>query len=253
VQIFALLFAHGSHIFRGVASPWRLSGRVMMSHQESPDPSWSVTARGQWTIPDVYFDTAGWRLAEASATRMSWIGAFGGTMTLGLSDVPEWTADPIDLDTIRHEHRSRAAKTRGGLVSAEIVELPGGAIALEVITKHHHGTGFAFDGRLYIEGGPERYILQVACTEERTGVRESIVNGLRLQLGEIDLFAMMSGPIDPGTGGRTIPGMRMDPYDSTYDDQATYSASDDDRIDEVLQTHPLSVVRSTFRRTRSSW
>jgi len=61
---------------------------------------------------------------------MSWVGAFGGAMTLGPSDVHEWTADPVDLDTIRHEHRSRAAKTRGGLVSAEIVELPGGAIVV---------------------------------------------------------------------------------------------------------------------------
>jgi hypothetical protein len=74
-----------------------------------------------------------------------------------------------------------------------------------------------------------------------------------MQLGEVDLLAMMTGPADPVTGGRRIPGMQLDPYDPSYDDEATYSASDDPRLDEVLQTHPLAVIRSSLRRAARTW
>jgi len=222
--------------------------------QEQAPTASSGTPREQFTIGGVYFDTAGWwHLTEASETRMTWTGDFGGTMTLTKDGAAARTVQPLDLEAVRREHRSRAAQSGGGLVSVEFLEVPRGGIALEVITKNRCGLGFGFDGRLFIDEGPERFVLQVVGDEETTGVRESIVNGLRVQLGEIDLLAMMSGPVNPATGGRQLPGMRMDPYDSSHDDGATYSASDDPRIDVVLQTHPLAVLRSTFRRARSSW
>jgi hypothetical protein len=220
---------------------------------ESPPPGSPATARDQWTIPGVYFDTAGWRLTDATQTSMSWVGDFGGGMTLTKDGAAARTSQPVDLDAARREHRARAAQNHGGLVSVEVVEMAGGAAALEVITKYPHGLGFGFEGRLFIDEGPERHTLRIAGDEARTGVRESIVNGLRIQLGEVDLLAMMSGPVDGATGGRPIPGMKMDPYDSAYDDQATYSASDDPRIDVVLQKHPLAVIRATLQRARSTW
>src|SRR5687768_16005935 len=110
-----------------------------MSSESHPQPDsevWHDTPRDQWTIPHAFFDTAGWRLSEATDTRMSWVGAFGGTMTMTREDVPDWTADEVDLDAIRWTHRSEAATRKGGLVSAEIVKMANGALALEVLTKY---------------------------------------------------------------------------------------------------------------------
>jgi len=174
-------------------------------------------------------------------------------MTLTRDKLPTWTASEVDLDDVRQKHRSLAAERSGGLVSAELVEMASGAIALEVLTKYPHGPGYSFEGRLLIDEGLVGYSLVMAIDEVETGVRESIVNGLRMQLGELDLAALMSGPVDPATGGRRIPGMQLDPYDAAYDDRATYSASDDPRLDDILQRHPLAVIRSSLRRARSTW
>ena len=217
-----------------------------------PD-AWHGTTRDQWTIRDVYFDTAGWRLSESTDTRMSWVGAFGGTMTLTRDDVPAWTGVEIDLDAVRRRHRSAAAERHGGLVSAEVVEMANGAVALEVLTKYPRGTGYRFEGRLLIDERPLAYAIVLGVDETKTGVRETIVNGLRMQLGELNFFDLMAGPVDPKTGGRTVPGMKLDPYDPSYDEEATYSASDDPRLDDLLQTHPLAVIRSSLYRAQLTW
>jgi hypothetical protein len=234
-------------LFRGAGQQER-----MTNPGEQPD-IWTGTTRGEWTVPGTYFQAAGWRLGTGTSARMSWVGAFGGTMTLTRDDAPAWTCDELDLDAVRQKHRSAAGARHGGLVSAEFVETGSGAPALEVVTKYRQGLGYRFEGRLFIDESPLAYTIALAGEEQETGVRESLVNALRMQLGEIDLLAMMTGPLDPATGGRRIPGMQLDPYDSARDGEATYSASDDPRIDELLQTHPLAVIRSTLRRARATW
>jgi hypothetical protein len=184
---------------------------------------------------------------------MSWVGSYGGTMTLTRDDAPAWTSAELDLPAVRQRHRSAARARDGGLVSAEFVEIASGAPALEVVTKYRQGLGYRFEGQLFIDESPLAYTIAVHAGEQKTGVRESIVTSLRMQLGEIDLLAIMAAPVDPTTGGRRIPGMQLDPYDSAHDGEAVYSASDDSRLDELLQTHPLAVVRSTLRRARATW
>ncbi len=219
---------------------------------EEPD-LWTGTTRGEWTVPGTYFQTAGWRLGAGTSGQMSWAGAFGGAMTLTREDAPAWTFDEIDLDAVRQKHRSAAAARHGGLVSAEFVETATGAPALEIVTKYRQGLGSRFEGRLLIDESPLAYTIALAGEEQETGAREALVNALRMQLGEVDVLAMMTGPVDPATGGRPIPGMQLDPYDSALDSEATYSASDDPRLDELFQTHPLAVIRSSLRRARATW
>ena len=224
----------------------------MSSRGEATD-NWRGTPRDEWTVPNTFFDTAGWKLGAATSAQMSWTGAFGGTMTFTRDDAPRWTSDALDLDAVRRKHRAEARARHGGLVSAEFVEMNSGASALEVVTKYRQGPGYRFEARLFIDESPLGYTIALEVGEQETGVRESLVNGLRMQLGEIDILAMMTGPVDPATGGRPIPGMQLDPYDAAFDAEATYSASDDPRIDELLQTHPLAVIRSTLRRATATW
>ena len=224
----------------------------------SPPPSspganeWSGTTRDEWTMPGVYFRPAGWRLSEGTSTRMAWVGKYGGTMTLTCETAPEWTAADLDLDAVRARERARASARQGGLVSAEFVEMANGALALEVVSKYGRG-GYTFEGRLLIDESPQAYSIVVTVAERDTGMRESLVNALRMQCGELTIAALMSGPADPVTGGRAIPGMQLDPYDPAFDAEATYSASDDPRLDEVMQTHPLAVTRSTLRWAQATW
>src|SRR5262249_51207439 len=158
-----------------------------------------------------------------------------------------------DQYSLMSEHRAKESAAGGGLVSAEFVEMADGALALEVVTKHPAGLGYGFAGRLLIDEPPNAFCLAVTIDEVESGVRETIVNTLRLKRGELTLAALMSGPLDPATGGRTIPGLKLDPYDPAFDGDAIYSASDDPRLDELLQTHPLAVTRSTLRRARATW
>ena len=218
----------------------------------SPARAAAGTPRDLWTISEAYFDTSGWRLSEASATTMTWV-ADCGSMTLTRHDAGAERPHLRDLPSARRDHRAHAAESRGGLVSVEPVGMPSGALALEVITKHPHHQGFGFDGRLYIEEVPDTYMIRIAADEGTTGVREALVTAVQLQLGEIDITAMMSGPVDPATGGRAISGWTMDPYDEAYDEQSTYSVSDDPRIDDVVPAHPLSVIRRMLQQIEATW
>jgi tetratricopeptide (TPR) repeat protein len=73
------------------------------------------------------------------------------------------------------------------------------------------------------------------------------------QLGEIQLPQVMDVPADRSIGGRRIPGLTQDPYDSAYDDDAVYAASDDPRLDPMFPEHPLTIIRAALLRARESW
>ncbi len=168
-----------------------------MTNRSEDTDLWTGTTRGEWTVPGTYFQTAGWSLGTGTSAQMSWVGAFGGIMTFTRDDAPAWTCDELDLDAVRQKHRSAARARHGGLVSAEFVETGSGAPALEVVTKYRQGLGYLFEGRLFVDESPLAYTIALEGKEQQTGVRESLVNVLRMQLGEIDLLAMMSGPVDP--------------------------------------------------------
>jgi hypothetical protein len=195
--------------------------------------------------------TAGWHLTEASDESMVWVGQFGGEMTLSRQHVPGRTTEPVDLEETRRAHREYWRKEGAGLVSVETIATASGATSLEVITKRPHASGFDFGAQLIIDEGPDHYYFQIGCAEGTTGVKEAIINALRILLGDVEMTGMLTA--DDGTGSRTVPGMKLDPYDSAFDADATYSIADDPRLDEVFQTHPLAVIRSTFRRVRATW
>jgi hypothetical protein len=207
------------------------------------------TSRDRWTFPGVFCHTNGWRLTEATKESMVWVGQFGGEMTLSRQHEPGRTTGPVDLAQTRREHREFWHKEGAGLVSVELFATASGATSLEVTTKSRQGMGFEFRAQLIIDEGPDHYYFYIGCGEGMTGVKEATVNSLRVQLGDPEMMAMLNA-----TGAtRRIPGMQLDPYDSAFDAQATYSIVDDPRLDEVFQRHPLAVIRSTCRRIRATW
>jgi hypothetical protein len=215
--------------------------------------NWLRTSAEDWTVPNTFFDTAGWTLSSRTSASMSWIGEFGGTLTFTNDDVPQWTTAQLDVEDIRRKQRSTAHARGGGLVSAAVVTMENSALALEVITKYRSGTGFRFEGRLFVDESPHTYTVAIDITEQESGLREALVSALRARLGELDLAAILAQPADPVTGARPVPGMRLDPYDPAFDHSATYSASDDPRLDDILPAHALSVVRRTLLITRATW
>jgi hypothetical protein len=231
---------------------WRKLGT---GQQLPPAPVASAqTPRDQWTIAGVYFDTSGWRLSESSATSMVWVGDRGGTMTLSQQSAAASAIDgTVKLGSARRQHRARAAAMGGGIVSVELVPMPGGGVALEVITKRPHGLGFAFEGLLSIIATGQEYEVRISADESMTGIRESVVNGQMLQLGEIQIDDIMRVPADHSTGARPIPGLRKDPYDEEQNDGALYGASDDPRLDPLFPEHPLPLIRAGLLRARTSW
>jgi len=210
------------------------------------------TSRDRWTFPGVFCGTAGWHLTEATDESMVWVGQFGGEMTLSRQHVPGRTTEPVDLEETRRAHREYWGKEGAGLVSVETIATASGATSLEVITKRAHGSGFDFGAQLIIDEGADHYYFQIGCAEGTTGVKEAVINALRIQLGDVEMIGMLLAPGE-ATSTRAVPGMKLDPYDSAFDADATYSIADDPRLDEVFQTHPLAVIRSTFRRVRATW
>lgn len=229
----------------------RAAGQDQSAQPQPPSPP---TPRDQWTIGGAFFDTTGWRLTSASPASMTWTGDFGGEMTLTCESFAESSqARPIALQAARREHRARAAGADGGIVSVEAVSLAGGRVALETIIKRRRGLGFGFDGLLVIPGGAVEYAVRITVDEGFTGMREAVVSGKMMELGEIDVAELMSTPPGPDGARRVQAVSPRDPYDAAFDDTATYAASDDVRLDPLFPAHPLTVIRTTLHRLRKTW
>jgi hypothetical protein len=133
------------------------------------------------------------------------------------------------------------------------VSLADGWTALETIIKRRQGRGFGFDGQLDVGYAAVEYTLRISGNEGLTGMREAAVNAKMIELGEIDIAALMSGP--PGAdGAQAVKELApRDPYDPEFDDDAIYAASDDERLDPIFPGHPLTVVRDVLTRARKTW
>lgn len=211
------------------------------------------TARDQWAIKGIHFDTTGWRLTQASEESMTWAGDRGGEMTLTREARASGASRAFDLDIARRQYRARAVRDKGAIVSVEGVVMRDESVALEAITKKPHGRGYSFEGLLSIDDEENEYAVRITAAETMTGIRESVVNAQTWQLGEVNLAEVMQLPAERPTGGRRIPGMFRDPYDSSYDDDALYAASDDPRLDALFPDHPLTIIRAALVRVRTSW
>lgn len=185
---------------------------------------------------------------------MSWIGDSGGEMTL-TRDAP---ADPPgdrdgDLQAARRRQRALAIGANGGIVSVDIVPLADGCAGLETIVKRPNGLGFGFDGYLEVLDTDGTLTVRISIDESLTGVREAAVSAKMFELGQIDMAALMSGTPGPG-GGRRIQELQpRDPYDAAIDDDATCAPSDDARLDPLFPGHPLTIIRATLQRVRTTW
>ena len=252
-----LLRHEESATLRGVMLPnwlrriWpRSAGRSQPAQPQAPSPP---TPRTQWTV-GAFFDTSGWRLTSATSASMTWAGDVCGEMTLTRYSSSDSTlAQPIDLEAARRQHRTRAAGVDGGIVSVEAVSTANGGVALETIIKRRRGRGFGFDGLIVVPAESVEYALRITADEGFTGGREAVVNAKMLELGEIDLAEVMSAP--PGLdGARPVKAVSpKDPYDSLFDDTATYAPSDDVRPDPLFPAHPLTIVRATLQRLSETW
>src|SRR5687767_4268437 len=101
---------------------------------------------GEWTIPGITFDTTGWRLREADASRMSWT-APNARLTLTPLDV--LPGPPRTLADLRNHHRTIARAKGEDIVQVDLVAVRDGE-ALQVIYKRKVGLGFGFLGLLEV-------------------------------------------------------------------------------------------------------
>jgi hypothetical protein len=85
------------------------------------------------------------------------------------------------------------------------------------------------------------YTVRIAENETFTGGREAAVSAQLWSLGEIKV-----ADLENATGPTRIKGWFLDPYDSTHDEDALNSLSDEVRLDPTFPEHPLSKIRAAL-------
>ena len=196
-----------------------------------------------WTVADISFDVAGWRLVDSSPGSMSW-SAPGGTLRLTCDDHEQSAVRSlVDLLT---EMRAKARANGEDVVVLGRMPVRHGE-ALQAIYKRKDGLGCAYRGLIEVQQGTKRFRIASDLNEmRRTGTREAIVGAMLAQCGEFKL-----GPLE-ANGSRSILGYFHDAYDSAFDAGALNAITDDDRLDSILPNHPLSRIRGLHRTIASS-
>jgi len=171
---------------------------------------------------------------------MAWTHA-GGTQ-LSLTKAIRSADEPptSKLQTLRQQHRARALAEHAAIISVEPRASAFGTI-VEVITKHERPPGYGFAGVLSVSSGRDEYTVRIAENETFTGRREAVVNTQQWSLGELQIPDVANA-----SGGTPIKGWFQDPYDSTYDEDALNSPSDDVRLDPAFPDHPLTKIRAAL-------
>jgi len=224
-----------------------LAGKLRGGKASPPSAPPGPTARDQWQLTGVFFDTTGWTLTENTPAKMAWTHANGAQLTLSKASRPAADVVSTSLTELRQHCRARATAKNEGIVSVEPRSC-GGVPAVEVITKYERPPGYGFIGRLEVNTDADEYLIYLGADERFTGAREAVVNMQRLALGEIPVEGMISGRKGPSA----IPGMQFDPYDAGRDDAALNALSDDPRLDAVFPDHPLTFIRSVLAALCSS-
>ena len=190
----------------------------------------------QWTVPGITFDTSGWQLGEAHASRMSWK-APAGTLTLTREDLPAATPYP-SLTDLRNDERAQARAREEDIVQVDVVSIRSVEV-LRVICKSRRGSGSVYRLRVEVHGRETCIRIESDIDEGNfTGTREAMVNATRVQAGE-----RVIGPPNPD-GSHSIQGFFVDAYDPAFDGGALNSITDDERLDVLLPAHPLSRIRA---------
>ena len=192
------------------------------------------------SLRDVTFDTGGKKVLSKTPSAIEWQARNDDRVIARIMRAtPDRPLTPWTLEAVRAEWRRGAAERSGGLVSATFDRANGIPIA-KAICKFEHGSGYLYEGTLLVRFPDAEYSVTMRADEGRsTGTREAMVNGLLLQLGELQIPV-----VKPPAVSAKIEGMMRDPYDERYDDSAVHTASDDERLDELLPNHPLSRVRT---------
>jgi hypothetical protein len=193
----------------------------------------------------IRFDTDGWTRNSRIRDAQEWSDALGNTLRLEVVSGPAaYVTAATDLAALREWCRFSAAQRNGGIVSADLVEV-GGRQVLQIIDKFERLPSYDYEGTLILplRDGHCRFIVR-ASEHGTTGMREAIITGHLVSLGELDIRSMVA-PESP-KGGVPIPGWFTDPYDRTYKGRTLRSLADDRRLDGLFPDHPLSRVRAAL-------
>jgi hypothetical protein len=174
---------------------------------------------------------------------MSWT-APGGT--LGLTCDDRESPQVRSLADVRNEARTTARASGEDIVVFGRMPIRRGE-ALQAIYKRKDGLGCAYRGLIEVQQGTKRFRITSDLNEMgMTGSREAIVTAMLAQSGELAL-----GPARAG-GSRSLLGYFHDAYDSAFDEGALNAITDDERLDSILRSHPLSRTRELHRTIASS-
>jgi tetratricopeptide (TPR) repeat protein len=135
---------------------------------------------------------------------------------------------------------------------------------VQIITKRRHGLACVVEGRLILPLESGAFLIDVRSLEHgTTGVREAVVTSHLAQLGALQFDAdtqtacikgwKPSGASAEAGGSTSIGGWFQDPYDPDWTGPALYAVSDDERLDSVFPTHPLSRARHILERVRRTF
>ena len=199
-------------------------------------------------LHSVRFDTKDWILVKQRRNSLEWRNAEGDTLCACVDGkVPATLLGMPNRESLRAFYREEAIRHGGGIVCAEIVQA-GGIQSVIVINKYERRPAYAYDGTLIIPFKNSQYTVTIHSIERGvTGERDALVTSQLAERGELEIESAVA----PGEPGR-IKGWFQDPYDPSYQGSAIYSMSDDERLDTLFPSHPLSKIRKCLARIQAT-
>lgn len=205
---------------------------------DSPRPS----------LRDLTFDTSGLRVAKKATDVIEWVDPQNDHVIARIERGVDAVANvPWALDALRMYWRNKAAVRDGGIVSATF-DHAGGVPFASAITKFSDAPGYVYEGTAMVRFREAVYTLTLVASEHgQTGTREAITTALLFSLGELRVPVVV-----PPAKSAKLEGFTSDPYDDSYAGPTLCSLADDERLDELVPSHPLSKVRRWLATVKQS-
>jgi hypothetical protein len=209
-------------------------------------------ASGQISVASISLDPAEWNLAEENPDENVFVSKVGDVC--GVEYRTEETAFKVDFsDLVALRVNIREGFGGAGLISADVESFGSGQHTIKgivIVTKLPQiPSGLSYNGLIFLPFKDFSYSLYMRYEEAGvTGLRESVMLDLLIELGEVTLAA----PGAPGGIAGQIQGLAEDLYDPSLRGHLVRNKAEREEYDQRFPEHPLTKLRAGLRRVKQN-
>lgn len=192
----------------------------------------------------VQLDTSGWFEIDRNSG-IKWESVTSDEMTLKVKAIGSFPS-LSEVSAVRHYFRDRSREQQGAIVSCDVIELFGRAVAKSVL-KYYTNSGLSYTASIHAPIGTRLAEIAIRGSEYKIrGIREALVTQELIGTATDEQRKQLASNFFPME-------WKFERYEPGTRGSWAYQLSDDEKYDQRFPDHPLSRVRRWLRRIEKTF